>query len=103
MDRKRPEPQLLCRRFLVEGRVQGVGFRRAGAEMARGLGLDGWIRNRGDRVEVLVQGSPEAVDAFARWLAQGPPWARVGCVKTWEEHPVSSGFCILPSVEEEDG
>ena len=96
------EPESICRRFLAEGRVQGVGFRRTGAEEARRLGLDGWIRNRGEAVEALVQGSRGDVERFGRWMAQGTPWAFVDRVRVWEADPIPGGFRILPTEEEPD-
>jgi len=69
---------MTARRFLVSGRVQGVGFRAFVVEAARGLGLAGWVRNRADgRVEALAEGREEALDALARALADGPLFARV--------------------------
>ena len=66
---------------LVSGRVQGVGYRSFVLDHARGLGLTGWTRNLPDgRVEVLAQGSDEALDEFARRLRKGPSWARVDAV-----------------------
>lgn len=65
-------------RCLVEGRVQGVGYRAATRREAQRLGLTGWVRNLPDgRVELLASGSPEALDALERWLWQGPAFARV--------------------------
>lgn len=65
-------------RFEVYGRVQGVGFRQATQARAAALGLDGWVRNRADgAVEGLATGSQAALDAFADWLREGPPSARV--------------------------
>ncbi|MFQ5888517.1 MAG: acylphosphatase [Gemmatimonadota bacterium] len=64
--------------FLVQGRVQGVGFRWWTLHAARTLGLRGTARNRPDgSVEVHVEGSPEAVARFAELLAAGPRLARV--------------------------
>lgn len=65
---------LLCCRFLVVGRVQGVFFRASTARMARRLGLTGFAHNLADgRVEVLACGKPDAVAKLADWLWQGPP------------------------------
>jgi acylphosphatase len=68
-------------RFLVSGRVQGVGFRANTRRRALQLGLRGVARNLPDgRVEVLVAGPPGAVDTLADWLWRGPPDARVEAV-----------------------
>lgn len=69
-------------RFLVEGRVQGVFYRVSTRDRAVALGLDGHALNLPDgRVEVLVTGSPTAIDALATWLWQGPEKAQVAAVK----------------------
>jgi acylphosphatase len=67
---------------LVEGRVQGVGFRYSCYAEARRLGLSGWVRNtpEGD-VEVRAEGIREKLDEFLAWLHRGPPGARVDRVK----------------------
>ena len=68
-------------RFFVSGRVQGVAFRAYTREQALALGLQGYARNLDDgRVEVLATGAPEAIESLARWLAHGPPAARVSGV-----------------------
>jgi len=47
----------------VEGKVQGVYFRASTAKKATSLGLLGWVRNlENGRVELLAQGTPEALD-----------------------------------------
>jgi len=65
-------------RFLVEGRVQGVGFRaQTRAEAAR-LGLVGFVHNRADgAVDGEAEGPAEQVAQFAQWLQHGPKWANV--------------------------
>lgn len=65
-------------RFVVSGRVQGVGFRYSAAAQARRLGLAGWVRNRADgAVEGLASGPPSKLDSFRDWLRAGPPSAQV--------------------------
>lgn len=83
-------------RCLVGGRVQGVGFRAATAAEARRLSLDGWVKNLPDgRVEVVAAGAPDAVQALARWLWQGPPAARVDAVHVEEwTGDVPGGFSV---------
>lgn len=75
---------------LVEGLVQGVGFRAFVQREARRLGVVGWVRNLPDgRVEVWAEGAPEAVDALVRRLERGPAGARVESVQA--EHPAPAG------------
>ena len=81
----------VTRRLLIEGRVQGVGFRWSFMEQARELGLDGWVRNRSDgSVEALLSGPVEAVDTLTGWAHRGPPQARVDRV-TWQDEPGDPG------------
>jgi acylphosphatase len=69
---------VVARRFLVAGRVQGVGFRWSVVAEGERLGLAGWARNLPDgRVEVHAQGDPAALAALADWLGVGPPRAEV--------------------------
>jgi acylphosphatase len=75
----------LARRFLVRGRVQGVGFRWFVEREAHILGLAGWVRNNSDgRVEVLAQGTPEQLSGLRARLQQGPRAARVDDVEESE-------------------
>ena len=67
-----------CRRFRIEGRVQGVWFRESTRREARSLGLTGYAENLTDgAVEVLACGESAALDRLAEWLEVGPPAARV--------------------------
>jgi acylphosphatase len=79
------EKSLKARRFLVRGRVQGVGFRWFVEREAHLLGLAGWVRNNSDgRVEVLAQGTPEQLSRLRVRLQQGPRAARVDDVQESE-------------------
>ncbi len=83
---------LAARRFLVSGRVQGVGFRYFAQEAALVEGLSGWVRNLpGGGVEVLAEGDAQALDRFALKLARGPALATVESVETSEETPHGRG------------
>lgn len=72
-------------RFLVSGRVQGVGFRFACMEKAVALGLSGWTRNRADGcVEGQVDGDEmRLLEKFRVFLQEGPPIASVDRLE-WE-------------------
>ena len=66
------------RRYVVSGRVQGVGFRWFVEREAATLGIAGWVRNREDgRVEVMATGTREQLGALHRRLREGPRAARV--------------------------
>ena len=83
-------------RFVVAGRVQGVGFRESARRKAEQLNLGGWIANRPDgAVEGVVSGEDSALGRFNTWLSDGPPTARVLTLK-WQPTPefVSDGFHI---------
>jgi acylphosphatase len=72
------ENTIEARRFVVRGRVQGVGFRWFVEREARLLGIAGWVRNNHDgNVEVQAQGTREQLAALLSRLRQGPPAARV--------------------------
>ncbi len=84
MDRGSEQARL---RLIVSGRVQGVFFRQATADEARGLGLTGWVRNRPDgRVEIVAEGRRANLKMLLAWAHRGPPAARVDQVETsWLE------------------
>lgn len=64
--------------ILIEGRVQGVGFRDYAQRRASRLGLHGYVMNlRDGRVRVHAEGARELVEELARQLRSGPPAARV--------------------------
>ena len=62
-----------CRRIVVTGVVQGVGFRPWIWRLATGLGLDGWVENDSSGVTIQVEGDEAAVAAFERALRGSPP------------------------------
>jgi acylphosphatase len=77
-----------ARRFLVRGRVQGVGFRWFVEREAHILELVGWVRNNPDgSVEVLALGTPEKLAGFRSRLQEGPRAARVDHVEELEAEP----------------
>ena len=77
----RPKAELQCRRYVVRGRVQGVGFRFFVEREAHMLGIAGWVRNNADgTVEVLAMGTPEQLMGLRGRLRAGPRAARVDAV-----------------------
>jgi acylphosphatase len=88
---------LVAKRFLIGGRVQGVGFRFFAERQALAEGLHGWVRNLPDgRVEVRAEGDQESVDRFEAKLRRGPSGARIDDVSIDEEAPTgrATGFSI---------
>jgi len=72
----------MARLYLVEGRVQGVGFRFFVEDAAKELGLKGYVRNRADgRVEVYAVGERDALARLREQLEAGPRAARVEGVR----------------------
>ena len=65
-------------RVVIEGRVQGVGFRYSARKQAQRLRVGGNVRNRSDgSVEVICEGPADKVEQMLDWLDHGPPGARV--------------------------
>jgi len=80
-----------ARRWLIRGRVQGVGFRYFAQRAAAGLGLSGFARNLDDgRVEVYAVGPEHKLAELAGMLHQGPQWADVRGV---DEQPADVRSC----------
>jgi acylphosphatase len=78
------------RRFVVRGRVQGVGFRWFVEREAHMLGIAGWVRNNSDgSVEVLAQGTTDQLAGLRSRLRVGPRAARVDAVEESEARPVA--------------
>jgi acylphosphatase len=72
----------VARRYIISGRVQGVGFRYFAEAAAAREGLHGWVRNLPDgRVEIAAEGDADALERFERHVRHGPPGARVDDVE----------------------
>jgi acylphosphatase len=79
-----------ARRFVVRGRVQGVGFRWFVEREAHILGIAGWVRNNSDgSVEVLAQGTRDPLLSLRSRLREGPRAARVDDVEESEAKPAA--------------
>lgn len=74
--------------LLISGRVQGVGYRFSTQDMAKLYSLTGWVKNLPDgRVETVLEGDREAVQAMIQWCHKGPPHAQVEEVTVQYEPP----------------
>ncbi|HWP42559.1 MAG TPA: acylphosphatase [Blastocatellia bacterium] len=83
---------MVARRFIVKGRVQGVGFRYFAIRVARACGVTGTVRNLPDgSVEAIAEGSPSAVAEFRRELERGPSYAHVTSIAE-SELPVTGSY-----------
>jgi acylphosphatase len=82
----------VARRFLVSGRVTGVGFRYFAQDVARREGITGFVRNLPDgRVEAVAEGDDESLTRLEMALRRGPPHARVDHVEV-DAVPVSGRY-----------
>lgn len=78
----------VARRYVIAGRVQGVGFRFFTQAAAAREGIHGWARNLPDGgVEVAAEGEAEAIARFERAVRHGPHGARVDRVEIDEAIP----------------
>jgi acylphosphatase len=90
---------LEARRFVIRGRVQGVGYRWFAQHAALAERLQGWVANREDgAVEVSAEGEGEALRRFEHQLRHGPPAGRVDDVIVEPDVPSgrTTGFVIRP-------
>ena len=84
------EKPIEAKRYLVRGRVQGVGFRWFVEREAHILAIAGWVRNNHDgSVEVLAQGTRDQLMGLHSRLREGPRAARVDAVEVSEASPIA--------------
>lgn len=89
---------IVARRFVVIGRVQGVGFRYFAIRAARQAGVAGTVRNLADgTVEAIAEGSLAAVAEFRDALERGPSYGHVTRVDEIERQPTGryAGFEVV--------
>ena len=86
------ETGAIVRHVVVEGYVQGVGYREFTRRAALRLNVAGWVRNRSDgAVEALVRGSPERVEALIAEMRKGPRSAVVDRLSVIEHDEIAGG------------
>jgi acylphosphatase len=87
----------VARRYVISGRVQGVGFRYFTQDIASREGLSGWVRNLPDgRVEVVAEGDERSLERLEAALWRGPSHARVDHVEVESTVPTGqhTGFIV---------
>jgi acylphosphatase len=87
----------VARRYVITGRVQGVGFRFFVERHASAEGLHGWVRNLPDgSLEIAAEGEAVALERFEWKVRQGPPAARVDEVAIDDVPPTgrATGFSV---------
>ena len=92
------ETGAIVRRVLVDGSVQGVGYREFTRRAALRLGVSGWIRNRADGpVEAVIRGPAAAVEALIAEMRKGPRFATVNSVSVTQldETPGDDGGAFV--------
>ncbi len=88
--------ELVRRRVLVEGHVQGVWFRESARRQAHALGVAGWVRNREDgTVEAELEGPAADVDALVAWFGRGPSGARVDRTEVGAVEPLGERAFVV--------
>jgi acylphosphatase len=81
--------EVVRRRVVVHGRVQGVWFRESARRRAEELRVVGWVRNESDgSVEAELEGGVEDVEVLLSWFGHGPPQARVDTIEVEDRPPL---------------
>jgi acylphosphatase len=76
---------MIHRNIRVKGRVQGVYYRASTVDMAKSLGLKGFVMNEpSGSVYMEVEGEDQQVNAIIEWAKKGPPMAQVGALDVSE-------------------
>ena len=89
MNTTQSKSEIHARRYVVRGRVQGVGFRFFVEREAHTLGVAGWVRNNSDgTVEVLAMGTRDQLLGLRSRLREGPRAARVDAVDESDAKPI---------------
>lgn len=88
-------------RILVQGIVQGVGFRPNVYRIAKAQGINGYVRNLGNVVEIVVEGDEKDIIAFSKDLkVKKPPISKIDSVKIeWLSKSTSSEFTAFQILE----
>lgn len=90
----------MATRLIIDGQVQGVGYREWLRREATTRGIKGWVRNLSDgRVEAVVIASYAATDALIAACRHGPPAAKVDSIGLDPvDDPDVDEFLVLPTI-----
>lgn len=84
-----------CFEVILEGRVQGVGFRNFALSKAVKYNIKGFVRNTGDRnLEIVCCGENEDLEKFISEIKKGPSFAFINKVKI-REYPGTEDFSVF--------
>lgn len=93
-------PPRAARTFLLEGRVQGVGFRPFVHALATRLGIAGRVRNLAGRVAIEAEAGEDALDRFARALIEeAPPLSRPRIARVRDAEPTGAESFVIAASE----
>lgn len=88
-------------RILVQGIVQGVGFRPTVYRLAKKMNLNGYVRNLGNIVEIILEGRKNDINQFISDLKKNkPPISEINSLKLeWLSGDINTytDFNIIPS------
>ena len=87
----------VARRYIISGRVQGVGFRYFTQAVAARCGVHGWVRNLPDgQLEISAEGEADALETFEGDVRHGPRGARIEAIEVDSASPDgrNTGFTI---------
>ncbi|HTT63100.1 MAG TPA: carbamoyltransferase HypF [Bryobacteraceae bacterium] len=95
---------LARRQIRIRGVVQGVGFRPFVHNLARGLGLAGYVLNTSSGVIVEVEGAPDTLDRFVASLrSEAPPLARIAGMVVAETGPLGDRDFVIRQSQAQEG
>lgn len=72
--------------LLIKGDVIGIGFRYWTKKQAELIDISGWVRNKGEEVEMLLQGDEEKINKMIELVKNGPSGSHVDVAEvSWQE------------------
>lgn len=89
----------ITKHLIIQGRVQGVGYRYSMFHAAKNFGVTGWVRNQRDgTVEAMAAGDEKAVQSLVEWAKKGPALAEVESVEVTDGGGTFDDFEIKENI-----